>query len=166
MNLFELTEDYLKLLQLAEDPETDPEALADTMEGIEGALEDKLDAYAYVVSQLDGDIATIDTEIKRLQELKKSLSNNKDRVKKNMYASMIALDVRKIKTAKHQFTIAKNGGKLPVVIYDDVIPEDVPDEYRITKYDFDKDAIRAALENGDFIPFAELGERGESLRIK
>lgn len=166
MNLFELTEDYLKLLQLAEDPETDPEALADTMEGIQGALEDKLDAYAYVVSQLDGDIATADAEIKRLQEFKKGLVNNRDNVKKNMYSSMIALDVRKIKTAKHVFVIAKNGGKLPVVIYDEVKPEDVPDEYRVAKFDFDKDAIRAALENGDFIPFAELGERGESLRIK
>ena len=166
MNLFELTEDYLKLLQLAEDPETDPEALADTMEGIEGALEDKLDSYAYVLSSLDGDINTVDTEIKRLQDIKKSLVNNKDSIKKNMYSSMVALDMRKIKTAKHQFTIAKNGGKLPVVIYDGITPEFVPEEYRVTKYDFDKDAIRAALENGDFIPFAELGERGESLRIK
>ena len=166
MNLFELTSDYLKLLELAEDPETDPEALADTMEGIEGALEDKLDSYAYVLSSLDGDINTVDTEIKRLQDIKKSLVNNKDSIKKNMYSSMVALDMRKIKTAKHQFTIAKNGGKLPVVIYDGITPEYVPEEYRVTKYDFDKDAIRAALENGDFIPFAELGERGESLRIK
>lgn len=166
MNLFELTEDYLKLLQLAEDPETDPEALADTMEGIQGALEDKLDAYCYVVSQLDGDINTVDAEIKRLQEFKKGLANNKDNIKKNMYSSMIALGVRKIKTAKHALVIAKNGGKLPVVIYDEVKPEDVPEEYRVTKYEFDKDAIRTALENNDFIPFAELGERGESLRIK
>ena len=166
MNLFELTSDYLKLLELAEDPETDPEALADTMEGIEGALEDKLDSYAYVLSSLDGDINTVDTEIKRLQDIKKSLVNNKDRIKKNMYSSMVALDIRKINTATHQFTIAKNGGKLPVVIYDGITPEFVPEEYRVTKYDFDKDAIRAALENGDFIPFAELGERGESLRIK
>lgn len=166
MNLFELTADYLKLLELAEDPETDPEALADTMEGIEGALEDKLDSYAYVLSSLDGDINTVDAEIKRLQEFKKGLVKNRDGIKKNMYSSMIALDTRKIKTAKHQFTIAKNGGKLPVVIYDGIIPELVPEEFRVTKYDFDKDAIRTALENGDFIPFAELGERGESLRIK
>ena len=28
--IYELTEDYLRLLELAEDPDTDPEAFADT----------------------------------------------------------------------------------------------------------------------------------------
>lgn len=166
MNLFELTGEYLNLLELAEDPDTDPEVLADTMEGISGEIEDKADSYAYVINTINGDIDVVDAEIKRLQARKKTLSNNAESIKKNLYAAMITLDMRKLKTAKHTFSIAKNGGKIPVVINEGVSAKEIPEAYRTVKYDFNKDAIREALEKGAFIPFAELGERGESLRIK
>jgi hypothetical protein len=42
--IYELTEDYLRLLELAEDPDTDPEAFADTLEGLEGEIEIKAEA--------------------------------------------------------------------------------------------------------------------------
>lgn len=44
--IYELTEDYLRLLELAEDPDTDPEAFADTLEGLDGEIEIKAEGYA------------------------------------------------------------------------------------------------------------------------
>ena len=38
MTLHELTEEFQQLLALAEDPETDEQILADTMEGLEGEI--------------------------------------------------------------------------------------------------------------------------------
>ena len=40
-SLYELTDDYLALLEMAEDPDMDEQALKDTMEGIEGVIEIK-----------------------------------------------------------------------------------------------------------------------------
>ena len=37
--LYQLTDDYLTLLEMAEDPDMDEQALMDTMEGIEGEIE-------------------------------------------------------------------------------------------------------------------------------
>ena len=39
MTLYELTNDYMELLQMAEDPDIDEQAFMDTLESIEGALE-------------------------------------------------------------------------------------------------------------------------------
>lgn len=62
--LYQLTDDYLTLLELAEDPDIDEQALKDTMEGIEGALEIKAEGYAKIIRMLEGDAAACDAENK------------------------------------------------------------------------------------------------------
>lgn len=165
-NLFELTEEYFQLMQMAEDPEVDPEVFADTMEGLTGDIMEKADSYAYVISVINGDIDVIDAEIKRLQERKRTLTNNVDSIKKNLYNTMQAIGIRKIKTAKHNFTIAKNGGKIPVVYAPDMDIAKIPLDFVKVVQEVDKDAVREYLESGNELDFARLGERGESLRIK
>lgn len=166
MNLFELTTEYVQLLELAEDPDVDPEVLSDTMEGLTGEIEDKADGYAYVINTIKGDIDVIDTEIKRLQARKKTLSNSVESIKNNLYNAMLAIGKRNLKTAKHSFTIAKNGGKIPVVYAPVIEIEKIPAEFVKVEWDVDKDAVREYLESGNELDFARLGERGESLRIK
>lgn len=165
-NLFELTEEYMQLLEMAEDPDIDPEVLADTMEGLTGEIEDKADGYAYVIDSINADVDTIDKEIKRLQARKKTLTANVDSIKRNLYNAMLAIGKRKLKTAKHSFTIAKNGGKIPVVYAPVIEIEKIPAEFVKVEWDVDKDAVREYLESGNELDFAHLGERGESLRIK
>ena len=166
MNLFELTTEYVQLLELAEDPDVDPEVLSDTMEGLTGEIEDKADSYACVINTIKGDIDVIDAEIKRLQARKKTLSNSVERIKNHLYTSMVAMDMRKIKTAKHSFSIAKNGGKIPVVYTADVDIDTLPAEFVKIEKSVATDAVRSYLEAGKELTFARLGERGESLRIK
>lgn len=165
-NLFELTEEYMQLLEMAEDPDVDPEVLADTMEGLTGEIEDKADGYAYVIDSINADVDTIDKEIKRLQARKKTLTANVDYIKSSLYNAMLAIGKRKLKTAKHSFTIAKNGGKIPVVYAPVIEIEKIPVEFVKVEWDVDKDAVREYLESGNELDFAHLGERGESLRIK
>lgn len=164
MTLYELTDDYLRLLELAEE-DVDEQILNDTMEGIEGAIEDKADAYAAVVFEIDSDIAKIDREVSRLSDRKRALTNNRDRIKKNLYNAMIAMNKRKIKTGLHSFTISKNGGKLPLILNEGVRVEDLPMECIKVSYTADSEALRALLDKGD-TRFAHYGERGETLRIK
>ena len=49
--LYEITGDFLKLLDMAE--ELDEEVFRDTLEGIEGELEIKADGYAKVIAELE-----------------------------------------------------------------------------------------------------------------
>ena len=60
--IYELTSDYLNLLELAEDPDIDEQAFLDTLEGIEGALEDKADNYAKCMRMLEADAKGIKAE--------------------------------------------------------------------------------------------------------
>lgn len=75
MTLYELTDDYLRLIELAES-EDDPVAIMDTMDAIEGEIEDKADSYCAVIATLENDVSVVDAEIKRLQARKKTISNN------------------------------------------------------------------------------------------
>ena len=60
-------------------------------------------------------------------------------------------------------SITKNGGKLPIVLTVD--PKDLPFDFQRVKIEANSDAIRDALEHGQEVPGAELGERGEHIKI-
>jgi hypothetical protein len=63
----------------------------------------------------------------------------------------------------HRIKVVKNGGKLPLSIDEGCVPE----EYikKVVVESPDKEKIRAALESGEVLPFASLGERGTHLKI-
>ena len=108
MTLYELTDDYLALLEMAEDPDIDEQALKDTMEGIEGALEIKAEGYAKIIRMLEGDAAVCDAESKRLRNKKQAIERNIDRMKKALQYSMVQTGKTKFKTALFSFGIQKN----------------------------------------------------------
>lgn len=103
--LYELTSDYTALLEMAED--ADEQALKDTLEGIEGAIEDKADGYAKVLLELGKDSAVLDEEIRRLQAKKTAIANAADRIKNNLQDAMIATGKTKFKTSLFSFGIQK-----------------------------------------------------------
>lgn len=162
MTIYELTDDYKQLLALAEDPDVDPEILADTMEGLAGAIEDKADGYAKVLTQVNSDAASIGLEIDRLQGKKKALENNARRIKETLQMTMELTGKRKFKTQLFSFGIQKNPASLKLDV-DDIA---VPKEFRIPQPDkVDKDAIKKALKGGAEFDWCHL-EQTESLRIR
>lgn len=159
--LYELTAEYQTLLEMAEDPETDEQALADTMEAIGGEIEDKADGYAKIILSIDAEYQAIKSEIVRLEARSHFLEKNAKRLKENLQAAMIATGKRKFKTLLFSFGIQKNPAS--VVIDGDEVPE----KYLIEQPPkIDKAAIRNDLKAGvDLAGIAHL-EQGESLRIK
>jgi len=162
MTLYELTNDYMNLLTLAEDGELDPEMLKDTLEGLEGAIEDKADGYAKVIAQLNSDIAGLDGEIERLQNRKAAIKSNADNMKRTLQRCMIESGKTKFKTAFFSFGIQKNAPSLKV----DVDLAAVPAAYRIPQPDkIDNAGIKKALKDGARFDWCHL-EQTESLRIR
>lgn len=161
--LYSLTAEYNALLELAlsDDPD-DEQTFLDTLEGLTGVIESKMDDYAVVMTHLSGHSDLIDKEIKRLQAMKQAIDNHQKRMKDHLLRVMTdTLHQTKIKTDLHTFTVCRNGGKQPMEI-----TGEVPDNYKRIIYETDTEKIRADLENGVVLPFAHLNERGTHLMIK
>lgn len=162
-SIYDLTEDYMNLLAMAEDPDIDEQAFMDTLEGIEGALEDKADGYAKVMKQLEANAGGLDTEIKRLQERKSLMAKNVDRMKSTLQKMMETTRKEKFKTELFSFNIQNNP---PSLVLDSEDIEVIPMEYLVPQDPkIDKTKIKADIKAGKEIAFAHM-ETGRSLRIK
>lgn len=163
-NIYELTADMMNILSMMDDPDLDQQTLKDTMEGIEGAYEDKFDGYAAVIRQLTSYINELEEEKKRIDARKEAFENNVKKMKKIMLESMNLTGKTKFKTAKNSFWTQKN--KASVVI-DAKSVWDIPEDFRRYKDpEPDKTKISEAIAAGqDFTGIAHM-EQTESVRIK
>jgi uncharacterized small protein (DUF1192 family) len=162
--LYDLTQDYRNLLDLAGSMDEDEiQAFNDTLEAVLGEIEVKADGYAVVMAEIEGRINIVNKEIGRLEAIESALSNTRRRMIDRLKNAMEDIGKKEIKTDLHKFKIVKNGGKLPLSIDEGCVPE----EYikKVVVESPDKDKIRAALESGEVLPFASLGERGTHLKI-
>ena len=160
-NLYELASNYQTVLNMLYDEDVDEEMILDTLEAIEGEIEDKADNYAYIIAEILNDANACKKEKDRLEKRQKNLENKAKNLKKNLAEIMKNTGKTNFKTQLHTFRIQKNGGKRALTI-----DGEVPDEYQKTIIENDTDKIRQALENGENLPFAHLEPREESLRIK
>lgn len=159
MNLYELTDSYLKVLELIEAGE---ENLDDTLESINDTIEVKAENYAKIIRNLEGNVNMLKAEIERLNSRKKSIEGNVDRLKENLKQSMILTGKEKIKTGLFNITVANNPVALNV-FDESKIPENFFTYETIKK--MDKSAIKDLLKAGQVIEGAELTQ-GKGLRIK
>jgi hypothetical protein len=76
LHLYELTDQFKQLLEMMENPDIDPEAIADTMEGVQGELEGKVDGTICVIKSLEASAKAIKEEEARLSARRKAMENN------------------------------------------------------------------------------------------
>lgn len=163
-SIYELTQDYLQILSMLEDPELDPQTLADTMEGIEGEFEIKAENYAKVMKNLEGDILAIKAEIDRLTSKKRVIENNIKSMKNNLQYAMETTGKTKFKTELFGFNIQKN---TPSVVIDLEDLSKLPSQFiKQHEIEADKTAIKEALKRGENLDGIAHLEQSESLRIK
>lgn len=160
--LYDLQGKYASLLELAEDGTTDPEVLADTMDSIVDAINDKAEGYAQVIRQIKADIEANKKERDRFEARIKSYQSNLGTISQRLVEAMNETNQRKIKTPLFTISVAKNGGKQPISINQDNLQADV---FKV-KREPDTDEIRKRLEAGEKVLGAELKPRGEHLLIK
>lgn len=163
MTLYELRAEYMELLALLEDPDTDPQVIADTMEGIQGELDIKCDSYVVVIRQLEAQVEMIDAELIRLEKNKSALTNNIKRMKSAVLDTIQMTGSRKMVTDHFKLSVVKNGGKQPMEV-DEI--EKIPQDYLTMKPVANMEKIRQELEGGSQLDFARLKERGEHLGIR
>jgi hypothetical protein len=151
-------------MQMLEDPELDPQVLADTMEGIEGEFEFKADNYARVMKNMEAELNGIKAEIDRLSNRKKTIENNVKRMKEALQYSMEVTGKTKFKTELFSFGIRKNA---PSVIMDEPYIENVPERFlKYSEPTINRTAIKEAIQNGENLEGLAHLEQSESLSIR
>lgn len=163
MTLYDITGDWLQLQTMLEqaEPDEDLQVYLDTIESIEGDLDEKIAGCVAVYKNLMADADALKAEADKLRNRADTMNRKATSLKEYIMRCMQAVGKRKGGDAVNCASIVKNGGKKPVVFTDEV-----PQEWQKVRYEPDNTAIREALENGEELPFAELGERGEHINIK
>ncbi|MEQ1967227.1 siphovirus Gp157 family protein [Xenorhabdus nematophila] len=158
-----LATDYDQLQKLVTTGEFSPEVIADTLEGLEGALGDKLDAVMIHVRNLEGQARTLDDEAKRLADRKKSVEGQIKHLKKYVLDCLLKAELNSLKTTKNTFS-TRQGIARVIIDNEMLLPDELVDVQTITAPD--KKAIKEAIERGETIPGAhiEIGERSLQVR--
>lgn len=164
MRLYDLTDEYLVLQDMMYDPEVDEQTLKDTMEAVFGEIEDKAEGYAKIIMGVKADAEVLKTEEERLYARRKRLEDRQKYLKDTLMANMRAVGIEKIETALFSISIAKNGGKEPLII--DGLVEDIPGRFLIPQPPvIDNDAVRRLLTEKQ-VDWAHLEPRGVHLGIR
>jgi hypothetical protein len=153
LRLYDLSADYLRALdELADIEDLPPEAIADTLEGIAGAWEDKALNVARYVRTLEAEASAIEDAKKRMDSRAKAAAVLAAKLKGYLKSEMERTGL-KPKAADLALRLQANP---PAVVLDD--ETQIPAVYRRTETvtSILKAEISAALKAGDAVPGAHL----------
>lgn len=159
-NLFNLNQDYKELLDQMEQG-IEPEVLKDTMESIEASIDVKVDNTIGLIRSVEGDIDTVDKEIKRLQAVKKQKQTFIQTLKTLLQDMLEYRDLKNYRTSTNYIYKRRNAPSVHIIneklIDKSYFVEQAPK--------LDKKALKEDIQNGADVHGAELRE-SESLVIK
>lgn len=159
MKLYELAKNYAQLMEMAEEMESD--ALVDTLEALQDAIEDKAENIAKLIKNLEADAKIIKEEEKRLAERRQSIEKKIDRLKQYLQEQLEVAGLQKVK--RPTITVAIQANPPSVEIADEKL---IPSEFMIPQpAKVDKKAILERLKNGETVPGCELRQT-KGVRIR
>ena len=165
MKLYEISEQYKGVQELIESDESESmrEAIADTMQMIEGDFRDKAQAVVSMTLNMDGGIGALDKEIQRLTDKKKVIQNKVQSIRDYLKQNMEATGISKIECPLFTITLSKPSKQAEVT--DEAL---LPDDFVRVKTTVapDKAAIAKALKDGKEVTGAVLVHGPQRLTIK
>lgn len=157
MNLYQLTENYLTVLEMAENGDD----LTDTLEALTDAIEDKAENTAKVIKQLEANAEMVANEIKRLSAHKTTFDNNAKHLKVYLQEQLEKCGKSKIKGAI--FTVAIQNNPQSVEVLDE---NKIPATYFIPQQPkLDRKELLVHLKSGEEIAGVAI-KQTQSLRIR
>ncbi|MEF2965079.1 siphovirus Gp157 family protein [Paenibacillus sp. M1] len=162
MRLYELSEQYQTLLDMACDDPTN-EQLQEMINGLEGKIEEKIENTIKVVRSLDVEAKAIKDEEDRLKARRTSIENNATRLKENVETLMKRMELDKVKG--QLFTISLQSNPPKVVVLDEFY---IPQKYFVTPQpvpQLQKKDIIEAWKQGKEIPGVQVVQE-KSLRVR
>jgi hypothetical protein len=166
LSLYQLSGDYLRALDFLTDPEANVPAqvLTDTMEALDGELQDKAVNVAKFIRNMEATAEAIKQAEAEMAKRRKALESRVTWLKGYLKANMESTGITKIDCPYFKLSIAKNPAALD--LFDEsAIPAEYKHTETVTVEHIDKAAIKAALSSGAEIQGAKL-TNGTRLVIK
>lgn len=164
MNLYQinkaLADKMTKLGELLMQGATPTQEQENELIDLQGDLADKLISYGYVVKNLSGELDAVDSEIKRLSDIKKAKARQIDMLKGRMQMAMVDNGLSKIDDPVMPISLRTN----PPSVQLSIDPDRLPKEFVKIKLEADKTALKTALKNGQQIDGASLVS-GQSIKV-
>lgn len=159
MKLYELAQNYAELLEIAEEIESD--ALVDTLEALQDAIEDKAENIAKFIRNLEADAKIIREEEQRLAERRRAIEAKVDKLKMYLQEQLEIAGLQKVKRPTITVAIQANPPSVDV-IDETLIPADflIPQAPKV-----DKRSILERLKKGEAIPGVTL-KHTKGVRIR
>ena len=150
MTLYEIANEYQKFLYEVEQGNIPEEAIADTLEGIEGELTAKVDNIACLIKNTNAEIKALADEERALRERRQTKVNMVDRLKKYLVDALTDADIKKVEGTRAVVSL-RNGKSVEV---DE--GAELADKYLRIKSEPNKTAIKEALQSGIKVKGAKL----------
>lgn len=169
MRLLDITDDMQALDDLLAEvggDVTDPrvaEIVDAWFDELDHSLSAKVDNYAALITSMRARADIRRAEAERLARRAQVDESAADWLASRLLAALDARGMKKLETDRYAVSVVGNGGKAPLLV-----DGDVPSEWTrtVTKVEPDRERIRLAIEAGQALPFARLGERGKRLSIR
>lgn len=168
MTLYELSNEYREFLAALEAGEIPEEAVSDTLEGLDGAFDDKAETVGLIVKELDANVCAMKEEAKKLTERAKAKENKAESLRRYLIWAMQSTGKTKLETPRVSISIPKPRMTVSVSPYFvEWAQENGHEDLLIYKpAEPSKTAIKTALLDGLACPYAEIVEGRETINIK
>lgn len=160
MNLFELTENYVKFFTMLEEADEITEELEEMGNKLNIAIEEKSNNYVRMIKNLDANVEAYKNQEKIFNKKRKTAENKISWLKKNLQASMEQTGRKKVKTELFTISIEKNTPSLDITSEDNIGDEYYKVERTLNKRDLLNDIKERLIIDGVGI------KQSESLRIR
>lgn len=168
MKLYEISDTYRAFMAALDAGEIPEDAIGDTLDGIEGAFDDKADAIACLIKEFRLEAAGIKTEADNLTARARMAQAKADRLQSYLLYHMQAMGKTKIATARNILSLRK--GPRACKIEDEALALSWLEMHRMEdcikrEVSIRKRELLARLKDGDEIPGAHM-EQGLILQVK
>ncbi|MDU5922959.1 MAG: siphovirus Gp157 family protein [Finegoldia magna] len=160
MNLFELTENYVKFFTEFENADEVTEEMQEMADNLNVEIEEKCDNYAKMIRNLEADVEAFKNQEKIFNKKRKTAENKIAWLKKNLQSSMEQTGRKKVKTELFTISIQKNTPALDITS-----EENIGDEYYKIERTLNKRDLLNDIKEGLIIDGVGI-KQSESLRIR
>ena len=157
MKLYEITTQYQNIYALLQDPEfAENEDILTALDQIEDAFENKAQQTIFMMKNIEAEIDPIDTEIKRLQAMKKARQNNIDRIKNRLRENMKAVGMSKLNCGLFSLSYRLQEANAVELDETEFLANNLDEDLVTVKVTPNKTEIKRRLQHGEEIIGARL----------